>query len=132
MQSDWLCQHSGSAHEYLAKVTRRSFPPKPEVERLARETTCNHCKPADFRAMHKCSHTSLSFHSFLHHNKHIIIIFFQGGLYIRVDNIAPSIHDHREPQRKNKQTTHLAQHTCTHTGTKYKHTSIEHCDKCKV
>ena len=25
-------------HEYLAKVTRRSFPPKPEVERLARET----------------------------------------------------------------------------------------------
>ena len=51
---------------------------------------------------------------------------------MRVDNIAPSIHDHREPQRRNKQTPHLAQHTCTHTGTKYKHTSIEHCDKCKV
>ena len=29
-----------TCHEYLAKVTRRSFSPKPEVERLARETTC--------------------------------------------------------------------------------------------
>ena len=28
-----------TCHEYLAKVTRRSFPPKTEVERLARETT---------------------------------------------------------------------------------------------
>ena len=27
-----------TCHEYLAKVTRRSFPPKKEVERLARET----------------------------------------------------------------------------------------------
>ena len=27
-----------TCHEYLAKVTRRSFPPKTEVERLARET----------------------------------------------------------------------------------------------
>ena len=27
-----------TCHEYLAKVTRRSFSPKPEVERLARET----------------------------------------------------------------------------------------------
>ena len=28
-----------TCHEYLAKVTRRSFPPKTEVERLARETS---------------------------------------------------------------------------------------------
>ena len=28
-----------TCHEYLAKVIRRSFPPKTEVERLARETT---------------------------------------------------------------------------------------------
>ena len=36
-------------HEYLAKVTRRSFSPKPEVERLVRETTpeANH---------HACTH----------------------------------------------------------------------------
>ena len=54
---------------------------------------------------------------------------FQGWVYVCVDNIAPSIHDHREPQRRNKQTPHLAHHTCTYTGTKYKHTSIEHCDK---
>ena len=28
-----------TCHKYLAKVTRRSFPPKPEVEWLARETS---------------------------------------------------------------------------------------------
>ena len=37
-------------HEYLAKVTRRSFSPKPEVERLARETNLH-------THMHTCTHT---------------------------------------------------------------------------
>ena len=37
-QSDWLCQHSGSANEYLSKVTRHFFHPNCIIDHLAHET----------------------------------------------------------------------------------------------
>ena len=67
---------------------------------------------------HTCTHTPAFTHlgwCRLHEQ------FFRGGVYVCVYNIAPSIHDHREPRRRNKQTPHFAHQTCTHTGTKYKY-----------
>ena len=78
--------------------------------------------------LHTSTHTSTHTHTHTHHALLSLICTFMRtklvlGWSIYVNYIAPSIHEHREPQRRNELMPHLTHTTSLRKGTKYVHIS---------